>query len=285
MAFTKMVWSAARPWPKVLTVWLQQSLRRLHRFGPLLMHSAIYRGVVRHRRFTPTLHQFRYQVFMMYLDLDELDKVFGLTSLWSKKPWRPVRFERSDFLGDPTMLLKQSVQQRVLEETGRRHSGPIRMLANLRYFGFNINPIACYYCFNEREQLQNIVVEVTNTPWDERQSYVLDCDPEKPFQRINFEKKMHVSPFNPMEMHYLWTSNQPATMLSLNLETQQEGQTHVDATLTLKRSEITAGSLRLILLQHPWMTAKVAAAIYWQAVKLWFKRTPFYHHPKTQSKI
>lgn len=219
---------------------------------------------------------------MMYLDLDELDAVLALTSLWSKKRWRPVRFERSDFLGDAAVPLKESVQQRIYQETGRRYNGPIRMLANLRYFGFNINPICCYYCFDEQQVLQDIVVEVTNTPWDERQSYVLRCDPEKPYQRINFEKKMHVSPFNPMDMCYLWTSNTPAQMLSLNLETQQHGDTHVDATLTLKRSEIDAGSLRLILLQHPWMTAKVAAAIYWQAIKLWIKRTPFYHHPKPQ---
>ena len=247
------------------------------------MHSAIYQGYLRHRRFTPHAHRFTYQVFMMYLDLDELDTVLGLSPFWSTKAWRPVRFQRSDFLGDPRISLKQSVRERIHQETGHWHDGPIRMLANLRYFGFNINPISCYYCFNGREELQYIVVEVTNTPWNERQSYVLHCDSKQRMQRTRFQKLMHVSPFNPMNMTYQWCSNNPQRVLSLNLETECDGEIHMDATMALKRRDINSKSLGMILLQHPWMTAKVAFAIYWQALKLWVKRNPFYDHPGTRT--
>lgn len=243
------------------------------------MHSSIYQGYLRHRRFTPRAHKFTYQIFMMYLDLDELDQVLALSPLWSNKKWRPARFRRADFLGDAKIPLKQAVRARIHEETGQWHDGPIRMLANLRYFGFNINPICCYYCFDTEEALKYIVVEVTNTPWNERQSYVLQCDPEQRFQRIKFKKSMHVSPFNPMDMNYGWCSNNPAEILSLNLETEKGDEIHIDATMALKRREISASSLGAILLQHPWMTAKVAATIYWQALKLWIKRNPFYDHP------
>jgi len=248
------------------------------------MHSAIYQGSLRHRRFTPRAHRFIYQVFMMYLDLDELDEVLALSPFWSQKPWRPARFRRADFLGDPRVPLKQALRQRIHEDTGQWHDGPIRMLANLRYFGFSINPICCYYCFDVEESLRYIVVEVTNTPWNERQSYVLTCDPEKRLQRIDFQKLMHVSPFNPMDMKYRWRSNNPAGVLSLNLETERGDEAHVDATMALKRHEITAASLAGILLQHPWMTGKVAAAIYWQALKLWIKRNPFYNHPAIEQR-
>ena len=95
---------------------------------------------------------------------------------------------------------------------------------------------------------------------------------------------MHVSPFNPMDMNYRWCSNNPSTMLSLNLETEKDGEIHVDATMALKRHEISATTLAGILLQHPWMTAKVAGAIYWQALKLWIKRNPFYDHPASASR-
>ena len=36
------------------------------------MTSALYTGWVRHRRFTPRGHEFKYRVFMPYLRLDEL---------------------------------------------------------------------------------------------------------------------------------------------------------------------------------------------------------------------
>jgi len=41
------------------------------------MHSAIYRGWLEHRRETPRRHAFRYPLFMLYLDLAELDTVFA----------------------------------------------------------------------------------------------------------------------------------------------------------------------------------------------------------------
>ncbi len=81
---------------------------------------------------------------MMYLDLDELDEVMGLTPMWSQKRRRPAQFRRSDYYGDPALPLKQAVQDRIYTETGRRFEGSVRLLANLRYYGYVINPIACY---------------------------------------------------------------------------------------------------------------------------------------------
>jgi DUF1365 family protein len=254
------------------------------------MKSAIYEGCLRHRRFLPNAHRFTYPVFMMYVDLDEIEELLSLTPLWSQKAFRPARFQRSDFLGDSAVPLKQAVCDRIFEETGLRHEGSVRLLANWRYFGFNMNPIACYYCFDPDESLRFIVAEVTNTPWGERQSYVLECDPAQRFLRTRFQKQMHVSPFNPMDMVYRWCSNQPDKLLTLNLETEKDRVIHVDATMVLKRREISAGSLNRIMLKFPWMTGKVAFSIYWQALKLWIKRNPVYDHcqpglPQQQNRL
>ena len=246
------------------------------------MYSAIYEGLLRHRRFYPRAHKFVYRLFMMYLDLDELPAVLNMSPWWSEKPWRPARFVRGDYLGDPAVPLDRMVRVQIRQATGRWHEGPIRLLANLRYYGYIINPIACYYCFDTDGKLRTIVAEVTNTPWGERQSYILECDPKKRCQRIEFRKKMHVSPFNPMQMTYHWRSNNPGKILSLNLETEYDNRIHVDATMALKRREINAGSLAGILVDYPWMTARVAAAIYWQALKLWLKGNPFYNHSRNR---
>jgi len=216
---------------------------------------------------------------MMYLDLNELESVFKLSPFWSTRACRPARFRRSDYLGDANMPLDAAVRQRINEETGIKHQGPIRVLTNLRFFGFIINPITCYYCFDNEETLQFIVLEVTNTPWRERVSYVLRCDPDKSYQRIHFEKQMHVSPFNPMNMNYQWCNNLPEERLNLHLVCECQNATQVDATMVLKREEITAMSLTKILIEFPLMTIKVAASIYWQALRLWIKQVPVHDHP------
>ena len=58
------------------------------------LNSGIYKGWVRHRRFLPRLHEFRYRVFMMYLDMSELDRVFSGTCLWSVHHMTLASFKR-----------------------------------------------------------------------------------------------------------------------------------------------------------------------------------------------
>ncbi|TQV80207.1 DUF1365 domain-containing protein [Exilibacterium tricleocarpae] len=246
------------------------------------MHSAIYKGRVRHRRFSPRSHAFTYDVFMVYLDLDELDRVFAESWCWSATRPAIARFRRRDFFDQGDTPLADSVRDHVLQQTGRRPRGPIRLLANLRYFGYIMNPITCYYCFDESGQgVETIVAEVNNTPWNQRHRYVLNCDPGRDKQRLTFGKTFHVSPFQPMDTRYLWLSNCPGKTLALHMENFSGSERFFDATLTLNREEISAASLRRVLWQYPFMTGKVVGGIYWQALKLFMKRIPFYGHPES----
>lgn len=251
------------------------------------MKSCIYEGQVRHRRFAPVEHSFTYSLFMMYLDLSELDQVFRGRWLWSAERFALAWFRRDDHLGDATEPLDVSVRELVYRETGTRPSGSICLLTHLRYFGYGFNPVSFYYCFDQSgTRVEHIVAEVNNTPWGEQHCYVLSAcnnlgDSQR--QQYRFGKAFHVSPFMPMDLGYDWRFVVPGPALGVHMGNTKDGRKLFDATLTLQRREISAASLAGVLGGYPLMTVKVIAAIYWQALRLRIKRVPIHAHPEKEA--
>lgn len=249
------------------------------------MNSCIYEGTVRHRRFSPVPHSFRYSIFMMYLDLDELQTLFRERWLWSAQRWNVASFNRRDHLGNPALPLDDSVRDLVESATGRRPLGPIRLLTHLRYFGYGFNPVSFYFCFDPADRLLDaIVAEVTNTPWGEQHCYVLEQGMDNGngrYHRYRFSKAFHVSPFMDMEVDYDWRVSTPGAGVLVHMENRRGAERFFDATMALRREEITGRSLARVLWRYPMMTTQVIGAIYWQALRLWLKRCPFVSHPNT----
>jgi len=248
------------------------------------MRSCLYRGRVKHRRTEPVHNKFEYRLFMLYLDLDELDRVFKGRWLWSATWPNLAWFRRRDHLGDPERPLSQSVRELVKEHIGRTPAGPICLLTHLRYFGFGFNPVSFFYCFEEDgTTLDAIVSEVSNTPWLEQHCYVHDAkssDPNKQdFYSFDLRKEFHVSPFMPMEVDYRWRFSRPDERLMVHMRNTVEGKGIFDASLLLDRAPVSGRSLANALLTHPAMTLKVVTAIYYQAASLWKKGAPFFSHP------
>lgn len=250
------------------------------------MKSCIYTGHLRHRRFTPVKNTFRYGLFLVYLDLSELEGVFRGRWFWSTDHFNLAYFSRRDHLGDTRVSLDTAVRDLVASRTGTRPEGPIRLMTHLRYFGYCFNPVSFYYCYDPGGQrVETIVAEINNMPWREQHCYVLGESlnvGRGRWKRFEFEKDFHVSPFMDMNIHYDWRLQEPGETLNIHMNNFEGEKKIFDATLTLRRLDLSGKHLARVLVHYPFMTAKVVGAIHWQALRLWVKRAPFHPHPAKQ---
>lgn len=246
------------------------------------MHSCLYEGAVAHSRRDPVTHRFRYGLVMAYLDLAELPSLVGPGGVLSDRRCSISSFLRSDHLFDDLTSLDEEVRRSIAAKSGRQPLGPIRLLTQLRWCGLYFSPLNMFYLFDPTgSHVEHVLAEVNNTPWGERHAYVLS-DLNRTVDvglRFRHAKEFHVSPFMNMDADYGWRLNEPGDRLSLTLSRLASGERSFHATLSLRRQPLTRSALRRAAIRYPMMTAQIAAAIYFEALRLWWKRCPFYPHP------
>jgi uncharacterized protein len=251
--------------------------------------SAVYEGWVRHRRFEPVEHSFRYRLFLMYLDLAELPEVLDPFPFFSARRPAPARFRRADFIGDPRLPLAECALDAVEAETGDRPAGPVRLLTGLRYLGHSFNPVSFYYCFGrDGEQVEAVLADVENIPWGERHPYVLARGAsEGTVLSDEMDKTLHVSPLMGMDQTYSFRAGEPGERLAVHIESRPragdrrggEGKSF-DATLSLRRRQLSRARLAGLLARYPAMSLQVVARIYVQSLRLKLKGARYFPHPE-----
>ena len=247
----------------------------------MIPEPAIYEGTLRHRRLSPTAHDFSYPVFLSFLDIDRIPEMMEVSRFASYNHFNWTSFAERDHFGDVNLSLRKRLQKDASAHGVALPEGPIFLLTQLRYLGYVFNPISFFYCFGRTGKLEMVLAEVNNT-FGETHNYWLHegcrIPAEKSF-RYRAHKAFHVSPFLPMDLGYEFTFTAPAESLTSHIAVFEEGRQKFDATLTLARQAWTAENLTSILLRYPLTTAMVVARIHWQAAKLLWKRVPVFNHP------
>jgi uncharacterized protein len=245
------------------------------------MSSCLYKGQIEHRRYFPKRNCFTYDVLYYYLNLDEIKSIFHYPFIFSYNFPGILSFWRKDYFGDPKVDLKESIQLYIEENGFQRVDGQINILTNISYFGFCFNPVTFFYCFDVLGTLKFIISEITNTPWGEKHRQIFQFT-MKDKEEFRFPKDFHVSPFLPMAIDYTWVFHRPAETLLVLMQNRLKAESRIifDSSLSLKQLPLTTKTVMIHFMAFPFVTFKTMFAIYWQALKLYIKKVPFYAHPK-----
>jgi len=223
---------------------------------------------------------------MVLLDIDRIPETMARSRVSSYNRWNWASFDQRDHFGDPRRLLRERLSEDAAANGIALADGPIYLLTHLRYFGYVFNPVSFYYCYDGAGRLRTLLAEVNNT-FGGTQNYWLSesvavppvqpdgavADRERPTRRWRYRRRkaMYVSPFMPLDQEYGFTFTEPGSELAVHMTVDQESHTIFDATLTLRGVPWTSSALTRVLAAHPCMTAKVIAAIHWQALRLYLR--------------
>jgi DUF1365 family protein len=230
--------------------------------------SGLYRGLVTHARLKPRRHVLRYRIFMLLLDLDELEALDRRLKLFSVDRWNLLSFAPRRHGDGSATPLKAQVEAK-LSEAGISHGGPIRMLAMPRILGHGFNPLTVYFCHREDGALSAMLYEVNNT-FGERHSYLIPAE-DAPVVRQACDKGFYVSPFMDMDLRYDFRVRPPGEAVQVVVDTSDAEGPVLAAAFAGRREELSDRALLRAWRDHPWMTVGVLAAIHWEALKIWLK--------------
>jgi len=245
-------------------------------------HHAIYAGSVIHKRYTPRNHSFNSTLFMLALDVEEIQNTTQSIGLFGFNWYHPLRFVEKDYIKSEPGLLLARIKHKVINLKGHAEIKRVLMLAQVRCFGLYFSPVNFYFCYDNNDQCTQMLAEVSNTPWNERHYYLVDLlEKDKP---LTSKKVFQVSPFMDLDMDYIWHVKAPDlndNKLLVKIQNERtdklsgEVSKIFEASLLLKKQQFNKRNLFKIWAQLPVMTGKIVISIYWQALKLFIKRIPF----------
>ena len=240
--------------------------------------SCIFRSNVHHSRFAPTRHAFRYRLWYLFLDIDDLPQINSRFRLlgYNRRRFFSIRDRDHGSLDQaaPRHSIKKWLEQE-FAQAGFELEGRTYFAFFLpRVLGYVFNPISVFYSYDADGELDGILYEVHNT-FGERHVYVMPViDTSMPSIKQTVDKAFYVSPFFNVEGQYHFRTSAPDERLQLVIDYDLKGTRRFSASVSGARAPLSDRSLLINALRMPFTTAKVTLAIHYQAFRLWLKRVP-----------
>ena len=236
----------------------------------MIKYSKIYSGQVIHTRFKPKKHYFKYKVFSLLIDLDEIIKIDNNLNFFSYNKFNLISFFDIDHGNRDGSNIKAWVKENLIKKNIKFQNIRVEILCYPRILGYVFNPLSILYVYNENNKLITIFYEVKNT-FGEQHTYIFETK-DQTLIKNKCNKKFYVSPFIDMECEYNFSVTKPGDSISVVINQYDKEGKLLFASQDGKNQDLTTKNLILNYLKHPLMTFKVIVAIHYEAFKLWFKK-------------
>jgi|TARA_Y100000996_G_scaffold174724_1_gene135851 DUF1365 family protein len=236
----------------------------------MIKNSKIYTGKVIHKRFKPKEHYFKYNVFSLLIDLNELEEINKYIKFFSYNKFNIISFYDKDHGDRDGSSIKLWVKKNLRNIGIMTEDISIKLLCYPRIFGYVFNPLSTYFIYNKHSELISIFYEVKNT-FGEQHTYIFKAQDEKTVQN-KCKKKFYVSPFIEMDCEYHFKTLNPREQLSVVINQNDKDGKLLFASQDGISKDFNNKNLILSYLTHPLMTFKIIGAIHYEAFKLWAKR-------------
>lgn len=246
------------------------------------MNSCLYKAQVMHHRLAPKKHSFNYQVFMFYLDLDELDELPKKFFLLSRNRFNFFSFKDKEHLQlpadkpDASKPIKQHLVN-YLHQNGFVYSGQkIMLLTNLNVLGYNFNPVSFYFVVDHNNTPLCAVAEVSNTFREMKLYYMGSEKLQQQYFRWRTPKYFYVSPFIKHDAFFDFNLQVPGEKLNLKIDDYQQDERIFISTLTGHRQALSNARLFWYSLRFPLIPLRIMGLIHWNALLLWLKKIRYF---------
>ncbi|WP_075520969.1 DUF1365 domain-containing protein [Candidatus Pelagibacter communis] len=236
----------------------------------MIKNSKIYTGKVIHKRFKPKEHYFKYNVFSLLIDLNELEEINKYIKFFSYNKFNIISFYDKDHGDRDGSSIKLWVKKNLRNIGIMTEDISIKLLCYPRIFGYVFNPLSTYFIYNKHSELISIFYEVKNT-FGEQHTYIFKAQDEKTIQN-KCKKKFYVSPFIEMDCEYHFKTLNPREQLSVVINQNDKDGKLLFASQDGISKDFNNKNLILSYVTHPLMTFKIIGAIHYEAFKLWAKR-------------
>ncbi len=257
------------------------------------MNSRVFSGSTAHCRHAPRRHAFKYRMFWLAIDLDELPVLDRDLSMFRHNHRALVSILDRDYGGPGEGDIKQRIVNHLKGAGLDEPIGRVELMTIPRIVGYVFNPVSFYLCSLPEGTLYALVAEVRNT-FGEMHHYVARLEPEDPADSTDssahvcrIPKQFYVSPFFRVEGEYHIRMEKSGDEFSINIRLHDHTGLVLTASMCGEGQELNTRNLRRTLCRLPFFAFTIMARIHWQALKLFFVRRlamfkkPAPSHPST----